>query len=118
MRRKKVAIGASAVFTFLTLSRIVVSLSEAYATVFSERKADADLIRLCDSGQAAQSQRFRNACISARADMASPILFKAVLRACKLAYSDFAESFGSWQSLGMLGIFLLSGFAMPITKIA
>ena len=118
MRRARLALGATALFSFLAVARVVVSVSEAYATVSSERNADAELIRLCESGQAAQSARFRNACLAAKADMASPIVLKAVLRACKLAYTDFAESFGSWQSVAMLAqIFLVSGLAAPLSRL-
>ncbi len=104
------------VCTFLTVSRIVVSFTEAYSTVRSERTADAELLKLCESGQAAESARFRNACLQARADMASPILFKAALRAFKISYLEFVEGASSWSSMASIVLFLCSGLALPISR--
>ena len=101
----------------LVFVRVVVLLCEAYSAVRSERASDGDLLKLCDEGAASQSVRFRNTCMQARAEMASPILFKAILRALKTCYTDFAEMLGSPSKWSVAFLFVLSWFGPSLLKI-
>ena len=101
----------------LVFIRVVVLLCEAYSAVRSERASDTELLKLCDEGAAAQSVRFRTTCMQARADMASPILFKATLKALKMCYTDFAEILGSPSRWSVAFLFVLSWFGPALFKI-
>ena len=43
----------------------------------------------------AHSADFRALCIKKKAERASPVLLKALLRACSTAFADFCEVFSS-----------------------
>ena len=58
----------------------------------TERSNDVDLLDLCSEGKAAKSNIMRNACLNARSSKASPLLFKAVLRAVGIAYEEFTSN--------------------------
>lgn len=100
----------------LALVRIIVLFSESYSVVRSERLADDQLIELCSRGAAAESDKFRTLCLQARAERAAPIVFKALLRAIRTAFSDFTEQFNSPSRIAILLLFCLSGLALPIVK--
>jgi len=100
----------------LALVRIIVLFSESYSVVRSERLADDQLIELCSRGVAAESDKFRTLCLQARAERAAPLVFKALLRAIRTAFSDFAEQFNSPSRIAILLLFCLSGLALPIVK--
>ena len=106
----------SALAVLLSLARATVLFAEAYSSVRSERGSDADLIRLCESGEAPRSLRFRETCMAARADMAAPLLLKALLRAVKNAYVDFAEVVSSPSKMGFVSFFAFTCFAPSIAK--
>ena len=102
--------------TLLTVARAVVLFVESYSAVRSERLADSDLMNLCVDGSAAHSADFRALCIKKKAERASPVLLKALLRACSTAFADFCEVFSSWTKIGLLVLFCLTGIAAPVVK--
>lgn len=106
----------SSLCTLLTVARVVVLFVESWSAVASEREADAELMQMCDVGTAAQSADFRALCVRKRADRASPVLLKALLRACSTAFADFCELFSSWTKVALLVLFALTGIAAPIVK--
>lgn len=106
----------SSLCTLLTVARVVVLFVESWSAVASEREADAELMQMCDVGTAAQSADFRALCVRKRADRASPVLLKALLRACSTAFADFCELFSSWSKVALLVLFALTGIAAPIVK--
>lgn len=100
----------------LSLIRFSVLFVESYSIVSSERAADYDLLRLCSAGAAADSSKFRSLCLSARADSAAPLLFKAILKSLKTAVHDFFEAFNSPTKIALLLLFCISGLALPVVK--
>jgi len=78
--------------------------------------SDDKLLELCSRGAAAESTKFRQLCLQAKADRAAPLLFKAILKALRTTFSEFAESFNSPARIAMLFLFCLSGLALPIVK--
>ena len=104
------------VASFVAFARVCVLLIESASAVRSERLADAELLRLCALGKAEESVDFRTLCMRKRASHASPLILKAVLRACGTAFSDFAESVSSPTKLVLLILFCLTGTAAPLLK--
>ena len=104
------------VASFVAFARVCVLLIESASAVRSERLADAELLRLCALGKAEESVDFRALCMRKRASHASPLVLKAVLRACGTAFSDFAESVSSPTKLVLIVLFCLTGTAAPMIK--
>jgi hypothetical protein len=102
--------------TVLTLARFLVLFTESYSFVSAERVADVDLLKLCVSGAAADSAKFRALCLKARSESAAPLLLKALLKSFKTAFADFSEALNSPSRIAMLVLFCLSGLALPIVK--
>ena len=102
---------ALAVFSFC---RVSVLFFESISAVRADREADAELLDICKSGAARGSTKMRAACLQARADRASPLLFKAVVRAVHTAWSEFTETVGTPFGFATVVLFLLSGFVMPV----
>jgi hypothetical protein len=100
----------------LSFVRFTVLFIESYAVVAAERTADQDLLKLCSSGAAADSTKFRSLCLSARAESSAPLLFKALLKSLKTGVHDFFEAFNSPTKIALLVLFCLSGLALPIVK--
>lgn len=102
----------------LAAVRVLVLFSESYTLVKAERTSDHSLIDLCrrEEAAASASAKFRSACMSARAESASPILFKALLRAVHTAFTDFVEAFSSPTKIALLVLFVISGLSAPIIK--
>lgn len=113
---KRVLALVGSLCTLLTVARVVVLFVESWSAVASEREADSELMQMCDVGTAAQSADFRTLCVRKRAERASPVLFKALLRACSTAFADFCELFSSWTKVALLVLFALTGIAAPIVK--
>jgi len=107
-----VAVGSAC----LVFIRFFVLFCESFSVVRSERLADADLLELCGRGAAADSQKFRTLCLQAKAERAAPLLFKAVLRAMRTAFHDFADSVNSPMKIVILILFVVSGLALPVVK--
>ena len=91
----------------LSFVRFSVLFVESYSVVSSERAADQDLLKLCSSGAAADSAKFRSLCLAARAESAAPLLFKALLRSLKTGVHDFFEAFNSPTKIALLLLFCL-----------
>jgi hypothetical protein len=115
-RPRSAAQAAAFVGLFIGFVRISVLFVESYSIVASERVADEDLLKLCSSGAAADSAKFRSLCLTARADSAAPLFFKAVLKTLKTSVHDFFEAFNSPSKIALLVLFCLSGLALPIVK--
>jgi len=113
---KKVLTYVGAGFTLLTFARVAVLIVESYSTVWSERHADRELIRMCDAGSASMSADFRALCLKKRAEQSAPVLLKALLRACTTAFTDFCESMSSPTKVVLLLLFCFTGVAAPIAK--
>ena len=113
--KKVLAIG-SAALSGLAIARVLVLLLESYVTVRDERAADAELVQLCAQGQARFSADFRSLCLKKNSELAAPIVFKAVLRACSTAFTDFSELFSSPGRVAMLVLFGLTGVTAPVAK--
>ena len=104
-----------AVAAFLSFARVASLFLESYTTVRAERASDERLLNLCKSADApTESAHMRAACLKARRDRASPLLFKASLRAVQTAWEEFSDAIGSPFKLGLVVLFLLSGLVMPL----
>ena len=103
----------SGVLALYSLARVAVLFFEALSVVQSARAEDVALLDLCSKGQAAGSSKMREACLKARADRASPILFKAIVQAVSTAFKDFSDSVGSPFKLAVLALFVVSSVMLP-----
>ena len=106
------------VTSLLAFTRFLVLFFESFSVVRAERQADIDLIQLCSAGAARDSEKFRAACLQARSEQAAPVILKAILRAIRTGFADFAECFNSPSRIAILLLFCLSGLALPIVKAA
>ena len=113
--RRAVAMVASAA-SLLAFARVAVLVLESYSAVRGERLADEELMRMCRAQAAQGSADFRALCLKKRAEQASPVVFKALLRACASAFSDFAESMSSPTKVLLLILFCFTGVAAPVVK--
>ena len=102
--------------SLLAFARVAVLVMEAYSAVRNERLADAELITMCNSPKAQTSVDFRTLCLKKRAEQASPIVFKALLRACASAFADFCECMSSPTKVLLLILFCFTGVAAPVVK--
>lgn len=100
--------------TIVSFARVAVLFLEALSAVRTERAADVELLELCAQGSASDSMKMRSACLQARADRASPILLKAVLRAVSTAFEDFSDSVSSPGKLLVVVLFVLSSVFLPM----
>jgi hypothetical protein len=106
----------SLALTALAVVRVVVCIVESYSAVAQERADDEELMAMCAAPSGARSADFRALCMKKRAERASPIVFKAVLRAVTAAFCDFAEAFGSPARIALLVLFCLTGVSAPVAK--
>ena len=113
--RRALALAASAL-SLLAFARIACSVLEAYSQVRGERLADAELMQMCAEKAGKSSADFRALCLKKRAEQASPVIFKALLRACSSAFQDFAESMSSPTKVLLLILFCFTGVAAPVVK--
>ena len=102
--------------TLLTFARATCLLVESYSAVAADRHADLDLMRLCDSGEAAAAPDFRALCLRKRSERAAPIVLKALTRAVVVAFTEFCEVFSSPSRIIMLVFFSITGIAAPVIK--
>lgn len=100
-----------------TFARISVLLLESLAVVRDERHRDTELLDLCRSGAARESEKMRVACLHAQSDRASPILLKAVLRAFSTAFDDFSASVSSPAKLLVVVLFCLTSVFLPLNSV-
>lgn len=87
---------------------------ESLSTVRTQRAEDYELLEVCERGEARGSSKMREACLRARADLASPIVFKAVVHAVRIAFDEFRDAVGSPLRAAVVLLFALSSFAAPI----
>jgi len=113
--RRAVALLASAA-SLLAFARVAVLVLESYSAVRGERLADAELVAMCQAKAAQGSADFRALCLKKRAEQASPVVFKALLRACASAFADFCESMSSPTKVLLLILFCFTGVAAPVVK--
>ncbi len=113
--RRALAIAAS-IISLLAFARIACSVLEAYSQVRGERLADAELMQMCTEKAGKGSADFRALCLRKRAEQASPVIFKALLRACSTSFQDFAESMSSPTKVLLLILFCFTGVAAPVVK--
>ena len=113
--RRALALAASAL-SLLAFARVACSVLEAYSQVRGERLADAELMQMCAEKIGKGSADFRALCLKKRAEQASPVIFKALLRACSTAFQDFAESMSSPTKVLLLILFCFTGVAAPVVK--
>lgn len=104
----------SAVLTFYSLARVAVLFFEALAVVREGRSEDYELLELCQRGDARGSAKMREACLKARAELASPVIFKAVTVAVSTAFKDFSDTVGNPFKFGVLVLFIVSSIVLPI----
>jgi hypothetical protein len=116
MRLKHVVPAVLAASAILSLVRVTVLFAESWAAVRAERTGDAALLQICEEQTLAASDKFRNACLAARADSAAPVLLKTLMRSVHTAFTDFCEAFNTPTRLCLLILFLLSGVSAPIVK--
>lgn len=113
--RRAVAMLASAA-SLLAFARVAVLVLESFSAVRGERLADEELMAMCRAKAAQGSADFRALCLKKRAEQASPVVFKALLRACASAFSDFCESMSSPTKVLLLILFCFTGVAAPVVK--
>jgi hypothetical protein len=104
----------SAILTFYSLARVAVLFFEALAVVREGRNEDYELLELCQRGDARGSAKMREACLKARAELASPVVFKAVTVAVSTAFKDFSDTVGNPFKFGVLVLFVISSVVLPI----
>jgi len=110
---RHVLMGAS---LFLSVVRVLVLFSESWASVRAERAGDAELLRICQAQTLASSDKFRQACLSARADSAAPLVLKTLTKSMNTAFTDFTEAFNTPTRVFFLLLFLLSGISAPVVR--
>lgn len=98
----------STLLAVYSVARVAVLFLEAYSIVRTQRAEDLELMELCQRGDARGSAKMREACLRARADLASPVVFKAIVTAVSAAFRDFAESVGSPLKLACVLLFIVS----------
>lgn len=111
---KKLVAIVSALLACYSVARVGVLFFEALAIVREERGQDAELLELCQRGDARSSPKMRDACLKARADRASPLVAKAIVYAVSTAFKDFSDTVGSPFKFGIVLLFILSSVILPI----
>jgi hypothetical protein len=104
----------SGILTLYSFARIGVLFFEALAVVRDGRAEDYELIEVCQRGDARGSAKMREACLKARAELASPVVFKAIVQAVSVAFKDFSDTVGSPFKFGVMLLFVVSSVMMPI----
>ena len=104
----------STVLAVISFSRVMVLFLEAVATVRDERGQDAELLDICQRGEARGSAKMRAACLQAQADRASPLILKAVVRAVSTAWREFSDSVATPFGFATMILFVISSLLLPI----
>lgn len=115
--KKSAAAYATLLVAAVTATRVLVLLLESIAVVRDERSSDAELLQLCNDRAAPLSLKMRSACLAAQADVASPVLFKAVLRSFHLLWKDVQSSVSSPFAFGGTLLLFLFAVASPISSL-
>lgn len=111
---KRFIAAVSAILAFYSLARVAVLFFEALAVVNEGRSEDYELLQLCQQGHARGSAKMREACLRARSELASPVVFKAVTVAVSTAFKDFSDTVGNPFKFSVLLLFIISSVALPI----
>lgn len=111
---KRLFAWVSGVFMVVSFARTSVLFLESMAAVREERSADAELLEVCASGAARGSVKMRAACLQARADRASPLVLKAIVRAVATAWHEFRDSVATPFGFATMILFVLSSVLLPI----
>lgn len=111
---KRLVAVVSGILTLYSAARVGVLFFEALAVVRDGRSEDYELLELCQRGDARGSAKMREACLKARADLASPIVFKAIVQAVSVAFKDFSDTVGSPFKFGVVVLFVISSVMLPI----
>ena len=114
MKKRRVVSWAGMLLMSISGIRTCCLICESLAEVREERQADAELVELCRSGAAKASPKMKAACLRARADGASPLLMKAVVRSVATAWSEFTSVVSTPWGVASVLLFLLSSFVLPI----
>lgn len=104
----------SSLLALYSLARVAVLFFEALSVVRSSRQEDEELLLLCVAGQARGSAKMRDACLKARAELASPIVFKAIVQAVSTAFKDFTDAVGSPFKMLCVVLFMLGSVVLPV----
>lgn len=96
------------------VARTLLSFLEALSVVRAERADDLALLAVCASDAAKGSLKLRAACLAARADVAAPVVVKALVRAVSTAFADFCSVVSSPGRLLMLLFFLAASVLLPV----
>lgn len=97
-----------------SFARVGVLFFEALSVVRTERAEDYELLEICQRGDARGSTKMREACLKARADLAAPLVFKAIVHAVSTAFKDFSDTIGSPFKLFVCLLFVVSSIMLPI----
>jgi hypothetical protein len=98
----------------MSTCRVAVLYLESVSAVRADRQADLELLDLCASGHARGSPKMREACLKAQADRAAPIVMKALMRACSIAWREFLDNTGSPFKLFLVVLCVLSALVLPV----
>lgn len=109
---------ASAALAAFAVVRSLALFLESYSAERAEHSGDEDLARLCNEGQAPTSLRMRATCLDLVRARATPLFLKAALRAANVAYEEFASSLLTPRSVMAVCLFVLTGVATPILRLA
>jgi hypothetical protein len=105
---------ASMAIAAVGVCRVAVLYLEAVSAVRADRQADLELLELCASGHARGSPKMREACLKAQAERAAPIVLKALMRSCSIAWREFLVHTGSPFKLFLVLLCVLSAFVVPV----
>ena len=114
MRPRRIAAYVTALLALVSFARAASLFLESVAEERAEREADAELLRLCRSGDARGSAKMREACLKAASDQASPVVLKAITRSVRTAWLEFRETVSSPLGLASVLLFLLSSMVLPV----
>lgn len=113
---KRVLAIVSSVLALYSFARVCVLFFEALAVVREGRAEDYELLALCQRGDARGSAKMREACLKARSDLASPVVFKAIVHAVSSAFKDFSDAVGSPFKLLVVVLFIVSSVMLPVSS--
>lgn len=104
----------STVLMVISFTRVMVLFLEAVAAVRDERNHDLELLEICARGEARGSTKMRTACLQAKADRASPLVLKAIVRAVSTAWREFSDSVATPFGFATTVLFVLSSLLLPV----
>jgi hypothetical protein len=112
--RRTVAI-ATSVSLVVTVVRVVINFLESYSVVGASRRADHELLALCER-ETLVNEKLASACRSALAEVSSPLVLKAFLHAFRSVFAELVESTATPTKLLVLALFAVSGLGAPVVS--